>query len=194
MSNPLLQLKQLVLAVHPLPDEDWEAFSTIWKPFSAKRKEVLTLAGEKEKYLYFVVEGVQRVYYFDEQNREATLVFTYAPSFGGVLDALMLQQPSRYFYETLTPSVFLRTPFSELHELIQSKPAIEMMVRQGITLSLSGVLERLVELQCYSSEERFRKLLQRSPHMLQRVPHKYLANYLGIDPTNFSKLVNRVKM
>jgi CRP-like cAMP-binding protein len=194
MSESLLQLKQLVLAVHPLPDEDWEAFSTIWKPFSAKRKEVLTLAGEKEKYLYFVVEGVQRVYYFDEQNREATLVFTYAPSFGGVLDALMLQQPSRYFYETLTPSVFLRTPFSELQELMQTKPAIERMVRQGITLSLSGVLERLVELQCYSSEERFRKFLQRSPHMLQLVPHKYLANYLGIDPTNFSKLVNRVKI
>jgi CRP-like cAMP-binding protein len=155
---------------------------------------VLTLAGEQEKYLYFVVEGVQRVYYYDEKNREATVVFTYAPSFGGVLDALMLQQPSPYFYETLTPSLFLRTPFSELQKLMQAKPAVERMVRQGIALSLSGVLERLVELQCYTSEERFRKFLQRSPHMLQRVPHKYLANYLGIDPTNFSKLVNRVKM
>jgi hypothetical protein len=31
--------------------------------------------------LYFVIEGVQRVYYFDDQSREATLVFTYAPSF-----------------------------------------------------------------------------------------------------------------
>jgi len=141
-----------------------------------------------------VVEGVQRVYYFDEKNREATVVFTYAPSFGGVLDALLLQQPSRYFYETLTPSLFLRTPFNELQKLMEIKPAVERMVRQGITLSLSGVMERLVELQCYTSEERFRKLLQRSPHMLQRVPHKYLANYLGIDPTNFSKLVNRVKM
>jgi len=194
MLEPFLQLKQLVRSIHPLPDEDWEALSTIWKPFSAKRKEVLTLAGEKEKYLYFVVEGVQRVYYFDEKNREATVVFTYAPSFGGVLDALLLQQPSRYFYETLTPSLFLRTPFNELQKLMEIKPAVERMVRQGITLSLSGVMERLVELQCYTSEERFRKLLQRSPHMLQRVPHKYLANYLGIDPTNFSKLVNRVKM
>lgn len=194
MPEPFRQLEQLIRAIHPLPEEDWEVLSTIWKPFSTKRKEVLTLAGEREKYLYFVVEGVQRVYYFDERNREATVVFTYAPSFGGVLDALMLQQPSRYFYETLTPSLFLRAPFNELQELMQAKPAVERMVRQGITLSLSGVLERLVELQCYTSEERFRKFLQRSPHMLQRVPHKYLANYLGIDPTNFSKLVNRVKI
>lgn len=194
MPDALPQLKQLVDALHVLPEQDWNAFSAIWRPFSAKRKEVLTLTGEREKYLYFVLEGVQRVYYFDERNREATLVFTYAPSFGGVLDALLLQQPSRYFYETLTPSRFLRVTFSDLHALMQTKPAIEALVREGVTRSLAGVLQRLVELQCYSSEEKFRQLLQRSPHILQLVPHKYLANYLGIDATNFSKLVNKVKI
>ncbi len=65
----------------------WEAFAGIWHPFSARRKTPITVAGEVENYLYFVVEGVQRVYYFDDQNREATLVFTYATSFGGVLDS-----------------------------------------------------------------------------------------------------------
>jgi CRP-like cAMP-binding protein len=183
-----------VNGVHPLPEADWQAFAAIWQPFSARRKQILVGAGEVEKYLYFVVEGVQRVYYFDDQNREATIVFTYAPSFGGVLDALLLQQPSRYFYETLTPSVFLRAAFSDLQPLLNTRPALAALVRLGVTHSLSGVLERLVELQCYSSEERFRQLLRRSPHILQLVPHKYLANYLGIEATNFSKLINKVKI
>ncbi|WP_114781237.1 Crp/Fnr family transcriptional regulator [Botryobacter ruber] len=194
MEAALQTLKQVVTAIRPLPEADWQAFSAAWKPFSAKRKETLTVAGEREHYLYFVTEGVQRVYYFDEQQREATLLFTYAPSFGGVLDSLMLQQPSRYFYETLTPSAFLRAPYSEVQQLMQTRPAIEHMIREGITHSLSGVLQRLVELQCYSSEERFRILLQRSPHILQLVPHKYLASYLGIDATNFSKLLNKVRI
>jgi CRP-like cAMP-binding protein len=194
MLDALSQLKQLVDALHVLPEQDWQTFSDIWRPFSAKRKEILTRTGEREKYLYFVLEGVQRVYYFDEQNREATLVFTYAPSFGGVLDALLLQQPSRYWYETLTPSRFLRATASEVHALMQTNPAIEALVRQGVTVSLAGVLQRLVELQCFSSEEKFLQLLQRSPHILQRVPHKYLANYLGMDATNFSKLVNKVRI
>lgn len=194
MSDTLLQLKQLVFGINPLSDEDWEGFSRLWKPFSAKRKEIITAMGEKEKYLYFVVEGVQRVYYFDEQNREATLVFTYNPSFGGVLDSLLLQADSRYFYETLTPSVFLRASFSELQVLMQTRPAIEILIRQGILYSLSGLLTRLVELQCYSAEERFTQLLHRSPHILQLVPHKYLANYLGIDATNFSKFINKIKI
>ena len=184
MQDHLLQLRQLIQAVHPLPDEDWQAFTGIWQPFSAKRKEIITAAGEKEKYLYFVLEGVQRIYYYDEQYREATLIFTYPPSFGGVLDAMMLHQPSRYTYETLTPSSFLRAPFH----------AVETMVRLGVTNALSGLLERLVEIQCYSSEEKFRTLLKRSPHILQLIPHKYLASYLGIDPTNFSKLINKIRI
>lgn len=195
MADPSIQvLKQLTDAVHPLKNEEWDALSAIFTPFSAKRKEILTTPGEKEKYLYVVIEGVQRVFYFDDENREATLVFTYSPSFGGVIDSLMLQQPSKYFYETLTPSVFLRAPFSELEMLMNKYQHIEIMVRKGITGALSGVLERLVELQCFNSEEKFRKLLKRSPHILQLVPHKYLANYLGIDATNFSKLMNKVRI
>ena len=191
MSDAILQLKQLVDAVHPLSEEDWSALSGIWMPFTAKRKEVITRQGEKEKYLYFVMEGVQRVYYFDDEDREATIVFTYAPSFGGVMDSFMLQMPSRYYYETLTSSTFLRAPFAELDKLLQTRPAIAHMVRKGVTAALSGLLERLAELQCYSAEERFNKVLRRSPHIFHLIPHKYIANYLGMDATNFSKLINK---
>lgn len=190
----LQKLNALLSATEGLHEEDREAFLSLWEPFEAKRKEILTRAGETEKFLYFVNEGVQRIYYFDEQEREATIIFTYEPSFGGVLDSLMLQQPSRYFYETLTPSSFIKTSQQALFAIMRNRPAIEVMIRQGITNAMAGTLERMVELQSFSSEEKFRKFMQRSPHMLQLVPHKYLANYLGIDATNFSKLINRVKI
>ncbi len=74
MPDAFSHIRKLTDAVHPLNEADWEAFRKIWTPFTAKRKEWLTCAGEKEKYLYFVVEGVQRVVYFDDQEREATLV------------------------------------------------------------------------------------------------------------------------
>lgn len=190
----LEQMHQLATAVHPIPGDAWKSFAAIWEPFTAKRKELLTVAGEKERYLYFVAEGVQRVYYDDAEGREATLVFTYAPSFGGVLDALMMQTPSRYYYETLTPSVFLRAPAEKLFEVLAKHPDLEMLIRKGITGAMAGVLERLAELQSFSAEERFRSLLKRSPHILQLVPHKYLASYLGIDATNFSKLINSIRI
>ncbi len=193
MPDELQQVRSITDKVHPLSEADWLAFASGWLPVSFKRKEIITAAGDREKYLYIVCTGVQRVVYYDD-NKEATLIFTYPPSFGGVLDSLMLQQPSKYYYEALTPSSLLRMPRETLDDLMHSRANIALLVRKGISGALGGLLERLVEQQCFSSEEKFRKLLQRSPHILQWVPHKYLANYLGIDATNFSKLMNRVRL
>ena len=180
--------------IYSLPEEETSALLAIWRPLEVKRKVCLVAQGDTAGSLYFVVKGLQRVYYLDDKGREATLVFTYAPSFGGVLDSFLLQQPSRYYYETLTPSTFLRTSFAELDQLMGRYPAVERMIRLGTNATLSGLLERLVEIQAFSSEEKFRALLTRSPHILQLVPHKYLANYLGMDATNFSKLLNKVRI
>lgn len=187
------QLRQVVEAIMPLSEEEWNAFSGIWQTFHAKRKTVLTAIGDTERYLYFVTDGIQRVYYNDDQDREATLVFMYPPSFGGVLNSLLTQKPSPYFYETLSPSQFLRTTYQQLNEMMLRYHAIERLIRIGLGSVIHGLLERQVELQCYSSEEKLRALLKRSPHVLQLIPHKYLANYLGMDATNFSKLLGSVR-
>lgn len=189
----LEKLRQLAVGIHPLPEADWQALAADWRPFSCGRKELLTRPGEPERFLYFVYEGVQRVYHLDEQTREATIVFMYPPSFGGVLDSILLQSPATYYYEALTPSIFLRVPVSTLHALMQQSQEISTLVRKGLARTFSGVLHRLAELQTASAEERLRGLLTRSPHILQLVPHKYLANYLGMDATNFSKLLNQVR-
>jgi CRP-like cAMP-binding protein len=194
MPESKLLLQKTIHNIYSLKDEDFEQFYALLKPFSAKRKEVLTLAGTEEKYLYFVVEGLQRMYYLDERNREATLLFTYSGNFGGVLDSMMNHKTSKFYYETLSPSTFLRASFQQVETLAKSNPEIELLIKKGLIGAFSGVLERLVEIQCFSSEEKFKQLLERSPHILQIVPHKYLANYIGIDASNFSKLVNSVKI
>lgn len=193
-SSYLDALRTTIEQIHALPKEEMKALLRIWRPLDVKRKVSLVVQGDTSTSLYFVVKGLQRVYSLDAQGHEATLVFTYAPSFGGVIDSFLLQQPSRYYYETLTPSSFLITSFAELDELMLRSPAVERLIRLGTTATLSGLLERLVEIQAFSSEEKFRALLTRSPHILQLVPHKYLANYLGIDATNFSKLLNKVRI
>lgn len=187
-------LKKVFESFNPLTPEGQGDFISIWTEYSVKRKEIITSAGEIEKYLYFVTDGVQRIVYQDDLNRESTLVFSYAPSFGGSISSFFLQKPSPYFYESLTPSRFLRTSFESLNACMQKHYSVSEAIRLGITHSFSGLLERMVELQCFTSEEKFRQLLKRSPHILTLVPHKYLANYLGIDPTNFSKLINSVRI
>ena len=194
MDETLLKLKTIIDVVQPVGEEEWKAFSSIWKPFSAKRKTILTAAGDTEKYLYFVKEGVQRAFYVKDNDKEATLIFTYAGSFSGVADSFLLQQPSRYYLETLTQSEFIRTTFTQVNELMKRYHHFETFIRKSIAISLAGTLERQIELQCFTAEEKFRTLLKRSPHVLQMIPHKYLASYLGLDATTFSKLLGSVRI
>jgi CRP-like cAMP-binding protein len=195
-----LQLQELdtlhdfVNKLHPLKRNEWEDFSSIWIPVSFKRKTILTAAGETERNLYFVLEGVQRAFYIGSGHPEATIVFTYPYSFSGVADSFLTQQPSKYFLETLTSSKMLRTSFQQVQQMMDKYHNFERWVRLAASHSLKGVLERQVELLSFSAEEKFKTLLNRSPHVLQMIPHKYLASYLGIDPSTFSKLLATVRL
>ncbi|MGN6616811.1 MAG: Crp/Fnr family transcriptional regulator [Ilyomonas sp.] len=186
-------LKKVCAAIYPLEEEVWEEFSSIWKPFSAKRKTVLTAAGETEKYLYFVVEGVQRAYSI-HLEKEATIMFSYPFSFSGNIDSFLLQQPSIFYFETLTQSNFIRTTFYQVDALLNRYPDFEKFVRISLCRTFAGTLQRMIELQAFSAEEKFRTLLKRSPHVLQLIPHKYLASYLALDATTFSKLLSSVRI
>ena len=192
--DPIEELKKFCNKIHPLNDHEWDDFALCWQPFSAKRKTLLTHVNETERYLYFVTEGVQRAFYAGDDGKEATIVFTYPFSFSGVADSFLTQTPSKYFFETLTKSEFIRTNYQQIDELMKRHHNFETLIRKATSFSLAGVLERQIELQCFSAEQKFKTLLKRSPHVLRLIPHKYLASYLGIDATTFSKLLGNVRI
>lgn len=187
-------IRQYITSLYPLGENELNVLCEGWNEVSFKRKTILTAAGEKEDYLYFVVEGIQRAFLVDDAGREATVVFTYPPSFSGVADSLLTQMPSRFFFETLTTSVMLRIPGERLFRLMGEYPQIQAFILKATAMSLHGTLIRQTELQLMNAETRFRTLLTRSPHLLQLVPHKYIASYLGLDATNFSKLMGSVRL
>ena len=147
-------LSKFLTAAFPLKENELGKLLSIWQPFECRRKTVLTTAGETETYLYFVLEGVQRAFYIGNDKQEATIVFTYPPSFSGIAESFLTQSPSRFFLETLTSSRFLRTSYKQMDELMQEYPAIVRLVLQLTSFALKGVLERQIELQCFSAEEK----------------------------------------
>lgn len=190
----MLRLRQAIEHLGRITDNDWEAFSKVWEPVSAGRKVNLSEPGQIEQYTYFVFEGIQRLYYLDKEGREATIILTYEGDFGGVLDSFLLQTPSKYYYETLSKSELIRCRYSDYIRVLTGHPNLKLVFDKALYQAFSGTIMRLAELQTLSSEEKFKKLFVRSPHVLNKIPHKYLANYIGIDATNFSKLINAVKI
>lgn len=188
----LQQLRQHIEKISPIADEEWDDFSSEWCCVRFPKKTIITHHGQVESYLYFVLEGVQRIYHISAEGREATIIFSYPFSFSGVVDSAMTQTPSSYFFETLSESLLLRIPVAKFVHFTEKYANVSKFVQLALSYNIKGLLHRLVEIQSLKSEEKFKLFMQRSPHMLHIVPHRYLANYLGIDPTNFSKLINKV--
>jgi CRP-like cAMP-binding protein len=94
----------------------------------------------------------------------------------------------------MTDSRFYAFQYQDLQACFETWPEIERLFRKISETVLIGMIDRVRELQSFSMEERFRAFAKRSPHLFQLIPHKYLASYLNISPTNFSKLYNRIKI
>lgn len=186
-------LRKQVSAFHPIDEEAWQDLLLPWTEITVKRKQPLTLMGEKEKYLYLVLDGVQRAFH-THHHKEVTLVFSYPHSFSGVVDSFLLQTPSLYQLETLTESRLLRISHHDFTALMHKHRSIDTWVRIAVTQVLAATLQREIELIAYTAEEKFTTLLRRSPQVLNMIPHKYLASYIGVDPTNFSKLLSSVRL
>ncbi|MDX1641540.1 MAG: Crp/Fnr family transcriptional regulator [Balneolaceae bacterium] len=188
-----VSIKEFLQHIHPVEDEILEEFLSQFEKADKPKKTIITAAGKIEHFIYFTVEGVQKSYYLNE-GKEHVIAFTYPPSFSGIPESYITRKPSKYYLETITESRFLRLPYERHQELMKKHRPIETLFRKATERVLVGVLERHYELMAYSIEERFRAFMKRSSHLLNVVPHKDLASYLRIDPTNFSKLLSSVRI
>lgn len=190
---PMETIQLFLNQIHPVPKETLEAYLALWSPYELPRKTIMTAPGETERYIYFVREGIQKSYYLHE-NKYHVIAFAYAPSFSGIPESFLTQTPSRYFLETITDSRFLRLAYDRHQAFLRDHRAIETLFRKATEHFLVGVIQRQHELMAFDMRTRFETFVRRSPHLLNLVPQKDLASYLGMDATNFSKLMNSVRI
>jgi CRP-like cAMP-binding protein len=157
-----------------LPENDLHLLIKKLKPKSFKKGAPLVEVGAVQRELYFIKSGIQMAY-FNSLEKDYVMAFTQCPDLCAIPDSFSFQTPSHF-------------------RLVAITPALERLFRRMTEKILAGIITRHVELHSLTMEERFKAFCKRSPHLLKEVPHKYLASYLGIDPTNFSKLFNSVRI
>ncbi|MEX0966041.1 MAG: cyclic nucleotide-binding domain-containing protein [Bacteroidia bacterium] len=184
-------MKQFLKAIHAVDDAILDEYISCWEEFSVKRKTIITAEDQVQRHMFFVREGIQKSYYIDD-GKEHVIAFTYPPSFSGIPDSFLPQKPSKYFLETITDSKFLRLSYRMHQEMMARYRPKETLFRIATEMVLIGLIQRHHELMAFDIETRFKTMMQRSPHLLNMIPHKDLASYLRINPTNFSKLLSSV--
>jgi len=87
------QLKDFLDKIYKLDESELDNFLSFWKHVYYKKGEIISRAGEIEKYFYFIEEGIQKAYYVKE-GREYVIAFTYPPSFTCIPESFLTQKPS----------------------------------------------------------------------------------------------------
>lgn len=177
---------------YQLSNDDYALISSNLGSRSCKKNDVIVAPGQVQKELLFVKRGVQ-MSYFESEEKIHVIAFTYEPNLCAIPESFSFQRPSPYFLKCLTDSEFNYISYDALQNLFDRSQSIERLFRKMTEAVLVGLINRHIELHSLSIEDRFKVFCQRSAHLLQLVPHKYLASYLNIDPTNFSKLYNNTR-
>ena len=186
-------MKEFLSKIYTVENEILDEYMSHWKEYSVLKNTIMTWEGDTERYMYFVLKGVQKSYYLNK-DKEHIIAFTYFPSFSGIPESFLSQSPSKYYLKAITDSKFLRISFEKHQELISKHRAVETLFRKATELLLIDSLNRYYELMAFDIETRFRNFTTRSPHLLQMVSQKDLASYLRMNPSNFSKLLGKIKI
>jgi CRP-like cAMP-binding protein len=186
-------LKKFLSDIFQVNDKILDEYLSHWSEYSIAKKTIITESGKTERYMYFVEEGIQKSYYLNE-GKQHIMFFAYNPSFSGIMESFLTQTPSQYYLETITDSKLLRLSYEKHKQLIQEHREVETLFRKITEQFLLGIIERHHQLMAFNTETRFRNFVKRSPHLLNMIPQKDIASYLRIDPTNFSKFINTIKL
>jgi len=171
-----------------IPEVDQRICRTYFKPTSVKKDTIVSQAGKVPEFHNFIVSGFMRNYYVNEKGQEITTDINDGPRFFTSYDAFIYRKVSVENLHCITDC-----------ELLQiSRDAVDITAKIGITQQqytvqilqqqLEKNKQRAIDLTTLSAEQRYMKMLKNYPAILQNVPLKYIASYLGINPGSLSRI------
>jgi CRP-like cAMP-binding protein len=157
-----------------------------------RAKTIIVNAGEISQYSYFVNSGLLRSFNINDNIVEHVLSFACEGWWIGDMYSLISQKPGNLFIEILEDAEVVLLSRENQNELFTQIPKLERFFRILTENSLVAHQERLMDNLSLTAEERFDKFCKRYPTLIQRVPQKQIASYIGVTPEFFSKMKSRM--
>jgi CRP/FNR family transcriptional regulator, anaerobic regulatory protein len=157
-----------------------------------KAKTLLLSAGEISKYTYFVNSGILRSFTINDNIIEHVLHFACEGWWIGDMYSYISEKPGNLFIDVLEDAEVILISKENQNQLYLEIPKLERFFRILAENSLVTHQERLMDNLSLSAEERFEKFCKKYPTLIQKVPQKQIASYIGVTPEFFSKMKSRL--
>ena len=175
-----------------LTPEEQELFLSKTETRQFKVKTILLSAGEVATCTYFVNSGILRSFNINDNIIEHVLHFACEGWWIGDMYSYISEKPGNLFIEVLEDAEVVIITKENHQKLYQEIPKLERFFRILAENSLVSHQERLMDNLSLPAEERFEKFCSKYPTLIQKVPQKQIASFIGVTPEFFSKMKSRL--
>lgn len=159
-----------------------------YKQVTFGKNDYLLQYGQVEKKYWFLESGFIRSYVIDTEGNDIT--FNLYGSGDVIIDypSIFFFMPTRENIQALTDCICWEISFDNFQELFNNILNFREQQRGLLVGSYFALKEHSISLIADEAKDRYRRLVKEKPHIIQNVPLKYIATFLGITDTSLSRI------
>lgn len=170
-----------------LPKDVEQEIISCFKLIEFEKNTNIILPGDTSKNVFFVLNGVVRIYYVKEE-KDITVTFKTEHSFFTNSNYLYGNFGNFYTYTTLEKTVCLYIEYDELEKLYSKHHILERLGRKIVEYNYVNSIQSLENIIFLSADERFLNFNKNFAALFNRIQLKYIASYLGVTQETLSRL------
>ncbi|KAA0991790.1 Crp/Fnr family transcriptional regulator [Dyadobacter aurulentus] len=145
------------------------------------------------KHLGFIVDGVFRTYYVNDETAEEKNVFFFSKNQVVVsYKSFVTQTPCNYYTQSLVDSSIVYIHINQLTQLYQQSHQWERFGRLVAETAFNIAMTRAEAFMFLTPEQRYLDLISSHPDIFNSVPLYHIASYLGIQGPSLSRIRKRM--
>lgn len=183
-----MEIREIVRSVYPVSEEWIEKVEACATLMHLKKGEVFIKQGVKNEYFYFVKEGLLRSFSPDG-DKENILWFAVSGDIVASMHSIFMGEPAISSVQALVPSDLYKISRTDMEALYEASHELANWGRVVAYEELFALERRYRYIGQGDAYSRYKSFIQmRSTEVVQQIPLKYIAAYLGITPQTLSKI------
>jgi CRP/FNR family transcriptional regulator, anaerobic regulatory protein len=174
-----------------LNNEQQQLFISFFRSRKLKKKSFLYQEGDVQQHVAFINSGCLRSYSIDKNGTEHILQFAPAGWWIADMQSLLNNAPSNLSIDAIEDSEVFLIRQADIEDMYQGLPQMERYFRILAERSLATSQQRLIDALSLTAVERYNNFCKRYPTLIQSIPQKYVASYIGITPEFMSKMLSQ---
>ncbi len=148
--------------------------------------------GKTSRFMGFIEKGFLQ-YYIIMNGEEKTTYSSGENSFVASLNSFLQQVPAKENIRAVMPTAIWVLERKQLTKLQEDLPAFKSFYVQLLEWHICCIDESRLDAIMLNAEQRYEKMMEKEPTLIQHIPLQYLASILGVTPRHLSRIRNNMR-